>query len=236
MKRFYKTVSVDEPGEGYGVLLDGKPVRTPAARRLLLPTRALAEAIAEEWAAQEETIRPAEMPLVRLASTAIDRIEGARAGVIAELVRYGGTDLLCYRAGEPTDLAERQLLLWQPWLDWATERFGVTLTVTIGVTPVDQPSESLQRLESAIVDLEAFPLTAVADLTAALGSLVLALAVLHAKLSGEEAAAAALVDHEFQAERWGEDREEMRRLRLLRRDILAGARFLALLDTETGSA
>src|SRR5687767_9519091 len=133
MKRFYKQVSITDSEAGFEVRLDGRPLRTPAKAPLVLRQRALAEAIAEEWDAQQDDIKPAEMPMTQLASTAIDWIPAQRAEIVQAVAAYAETDLLCYRADHPTELADRQDRIWQPMLDWATIRYGATLDVNRGI-------------------------------------------------------------------------------------------------------
>jgi chaperone required for assembly of F1-ATPase len=229
MKRFYKTVTVTEGAEGFGVALDGKTLRSPAKRALTLPTRPLAEALAEEWRSQEEEIRPDAMKLMALVSTAVDIVADKREQVAAEAANYAETDLLCYRAEDPETLVQRERALWQPLLDWATDRFDAPLRVTAGIMPVEQPAASLRALRAALDALDPLTLTGVADLTAACGSLVLALAVWDGRLDAAGAYEATLLDESFQNERWGADAEALERRRRLEADIRAGARFLALL-------
>jgi chaperone required for assembly of F1-ATPase len=231
MKRFYKTAGVGPAvdGAGWSVLLDGKAIRTPAKAALVVPTRALAEAIAEEWAAQSGNVKPASMPLMRLACTAIDRVAPQMAEVIAEIAGFGRSDLLCYRAEGPRELVERQVELWQPWLDWAAERLGARLLTTRGVSPVEQPPEALAALRASVEAFDAFHLTGLHGLVTGYGSLVLGLAVMKAALSPELAWQAAQCDETYQEERWGSDAEALARRRGLKADIDATHRFVAVL-------
>ena len=218
-----------EAAGGFGVALDGKPVRTPAKHPLVLPSRAAAEAVAAEWAAQGEHVVPDAMGLTRLANTAIDRVASQPGAVAAETAKYAATDLLCYRAAEPAELAALQAALWQPVLDWAAARFGARLIVATGILPVEQPPESLAALARALAALDPFHLTAVADLTGLCGSLLLALAVAEGRLSPDSAIEAALADENYQTRRWGEDEEAAERRRRIARDIHVAARFAACL-------
>ncbi|MGE5203319.1 MAG: ATP12 family chaperone protein [Acidobacteriota bacterium] len=229
MKRFYKHATVSESERGFGVALDGKPLRTPAKHPLTVPSRALAEAIAAEWQAQGERIDPHALPLTRLASIALDLVAPRRAAVVAEIARYAGTDLLCYRAEEPAELRARQHAAWQPLLDWATQRFDAPLGVTAGVLPVPQPAATLAAFTAAVGAYDTHRLAALHLATAALGSLVLALALVEGRLDAETAFAAAQLDETFQIERWGEDSEQMKRRANLKDDIALAARFVALL-------
>jgi chaperone required for assembly of F1-ATPase len=229
MKRFYTNITVTEQRDGFGVALDGKELRSPARRALALPTWALAEAVAAEWAAQGEDIRPDTMKLMALVSTARDLVAENPAAVAAEIAKYAATDLLCYRAEYPASLVRRETLLWQPLLDWAARRFGARLRATAGIVPIDQPADSLAALRAVLDGLDPFTLAAIADLTACCGSLILALALWDGRLDAPGAYEAAQLDESFQNESWGEDAEAAVRQRRLKDDIAAGARFLALL-------
>jgi cyclic lactone autoinducer peptide len=230
MKRFYKSVAVAPVEGGFGITLDGKALRTPAKAAFVLPTVALADAIAAEWQTQGETVRPHDMPLMKLASTALDRVAQKMAEVVAEAAGYAASDLLCYRAEEPDHLIAREAKLWQPILDWAMVRFDAPLRVTSGIVHVTQPSESLKALEAVLRPLDPLTLTAIADLTASCGSLILALAVWDGRIDAAAAAEAALIDETVQNERWGEDAEAKVRRDQLVADIHAAGRFLKLLQ------
>jgi len=229
VERFYKSAGVTETPDGFGVALDGKPLRTPAKRPLTVPARALAEAIAEEWLAQGETVDPKRLPLTRLASIALDLVAPRREAVVAAVAKYAGTDLVCYRAEQPPELAERQHAAWQPLVDWATLRFDAPLTVTAGILPVVQPAASLKALEAAISAYETHCLAALHLATAACGSLVVALALIEGRIDAEAAFAAAELDESYEIERWGEDAEQARRRAGLKEDVALAARFVSLL-------
>src|SRR3954447_13829631 len=211
MKRFYKQVTVAETEGGHVVHLDGKPVRTPAKAPFILNNRALMEAVAEEWDAQVEDIRPHSMPVTQLASTAIDRIPAQREEIVRAVAAYAETDLLCYRADHPDELAERQGQGWQPMLDWAAIRYGAMLEVKIGVMPHTQPAEACERLRKAVDELDDLVLAGLQNATSVLGSLVLALALMEGRISAEEAYAASQLDETYQIELWGEDAESTAR-------------------------
>lgn len=231
MRRFYKSVDVTGQEPRVGVTLDGKSMRTPAGKVFELPTLALARATAEEWAAVPEKgeIRPEAMPLTRLAMTALDRAAPQRAKVIADIAAYGESDLLCYRADQPLELVRRQTEGWDPMVAWAREAYGAELAVTVGVMPVAQAPEAVAALRRAVEPCDDFELSALFQLTAGMGSVVLALAVRGARLTAEEASDLAEIDAAWQLERWGEDAEASARRTRLRGDMLAAGRFLALL-------
>ena len=232
MKRFYKETAVDAGDGGHRVLLDGKPMRTPAKAVLVAPTHALAQAIAAEWRAvpEKEEINVAHLPLTRLAATGLDRVTIQRERVIEDTAKYAGSDLLCYRATTPSSLIERQRETWQPLLDWAAERYGARLVVVEGMTFVDQPSDAVARLRGAVAAHGDLALSALYNLTHISGSLVIALAVAEGHLPADKAFAAAQLDELHQIERWGEDPIATHRHASIKHDIDASARFLALLE------
>lgn len=241
MKRFYKDaaaasvaeIDAIDGEEGFAVLLDGKPIRTQGRRvPLVAPTRALAEAVAAEWAAQDEKIAPATMPMMTLTATALDRVVPQAQAVAADAAAYAGSDLLCYRAApDEADgaLRPRQDEAWQPLLDWAAERFGARLTVAEGIMPVAQDNAALMLLARALGGLDPFRLTAVHVMTTTTGSLVLALALLEGRLTPEDAHALATLDETVQAEKWGEDEEAAARRAAHKRELEEAAAFLATL-------
>ena len=206
-RRFWKSAAAEPVEGGFRVTLDSKPVMTPGKQPLILPTRALADAVAAEWDAQPEVIDPLSMPLTRAANSAIEKVTPQFDAVADMLGAYGGTDLLSYRASEPEDLKARQAAGWDPILDWARDRYQAALAVTEGLMPVAQDPAALARLRARIGELDAYELTALHDLVTLPGSLVLGLAVLDGRLTADEAHAAARLDEEFQAERWGRDAE-----------------------------
>ncbi len=226
MKRFYDTAGVEATSGGYGVVLDGRAVRTPAGAPLALPWRDLAQAIAAEWESQKDTVDPRSMPLSRLSCASIDKVGPERDGVIERLSRYAGNDLLCYRTGEPLDLADRQEEIWQPLLDWAEEFHGARLAVTSNIIHIEQDGEAVKALRRAVETFEDIALTAVLELTAATGSLVLALAVAAGRVGAGEAFEIARLDETYQNEKWGEDPEAQKRNDALCGDILAAGRLL----------
>ena len=229
MKRIYKGVAARPVEGGWGVFLDGRPLRTPAKRELSVPSQRLAQAIAAEWDAQETEIRPHTMPLTRLAATALDRTTAARDEIVAEIANYAGTDLVCYRAEQPPALAARQHQAWQPLIDWAASRYDAGLAVTAGIVPRPQSPAALKAFAGVVASFDDFRLTALQALTAACGSLVIALALAEGRLDAESAFATSQIDETFQIEAWGEDAEAMQRRTLLADDIAAAARFLELL-------
>ncbi len=206
-KRFWTDVEVVEDQSGYSIGLDGRSVKTPAKAALTVPSRALADAIADEWRAVEGKIDPGIMPFTRSANAAIDKVAAQFDDVAEMLAAYGGTDLLCYRAEGPEGLVERQQDGWDPILNWADATFGARLVPTVGIMPVTQSSEALACLATPLFLATSFELTALHDLIALSGSLVLGLAVTQRRLSADEAWALSRIDENWQAEQWGVDED-----------------------------
>lgn len=230
MKRFWKDVAVVGEDGGFGVKLDGKPLRTPARAPLLVPTERLADAVAAEWRDSAEEVNPRAMPLTGLSNAAVDRIATDRETFAANLARYAESDLLAYRAEGPRPLVDRQASAWDPLLQWARRRYDVDFAVTEGVTFVAQPADTVRRLGHAVAALDPFRLAALSPLVTISGSLVAALAVLEGQVTPEAAWAAVTVDEAWQLEQWGEDAEAVLALRNREADFLAAARLLTLLD------
>ena len=227
-KRFWKEVTVEPAGGGFGVRLDGRVVKTPSKAPLTVPTEAMAREIAAEWQAQDGVVKPETMPWTRAANSAIDKVTPQFDEVAGMLAAYGASDLLCYRAAHPEALAERQAAAWDPVLAWAAGWLPEPMVVTAGVMHVTQPPESLVRLEDRVRGLTPFQLTGLHDLVALPGSLLLALAVIDGAVSAEEAWTRARVDEAWQAEEWGADEEAAEAEASRRAGFLLAARFYAL--------
>lgn len=206
-KRFWKEASVETADGGFRVLLDGRGVSTPSKAPLVVPTRAMADAIAVEWDAQEGEIKPLTMPVTRAANSAIEKVTPQHAGVAQMLAEYGATDLLCYRAEVQGELTQRQAGGWDPLLDWAQERYGARLILGAGIMPVTQHPDAVARLMDAVDQTPAFPMTALHDLVTLTGSLVLGLAVSENRLSASDAWRLSRIDEDWQIEQWGADEE-----------------------------
>lgn len=228
MKRFWKEAQVAQEAGGFSVTLDGRPVKTPSKAALVLPSRSLAEAIAAEWQAQEDAVDPESMPATRSANSAIDKVTHQHAEVAEMLAAYGDSDLTCYRADRPADLAARQAETWDPLLDWADARFGARLQPRCGVMHVAQDADALGRLGRELARMDAFELTAFHDLVTISGSLVIALAVETGEITPEAGWDASRIDETWQEEQWGEDEEAARMAAHKRAAFLHAARFLAL--------
>lgn len=230
-KRFYTSVTVAAAaGEAaaFRVLLDGRAVKTPAKHALALPTRALTEAVAEEWRQQGERIDPRAMPLTRIVNVAIDGVGTRQGEVAADVAKYAGTDLVCYRADFPDALVARQRLHWDPLVVWARTELGCPLVVVNGLMPVAQPPAVSEAVQRAVAGMTAMQLAALHVMTTLLGSVVLALAVARLRITAEQAWTAGHVDEDHQIEAWGEDAEAAARRALRWRDMQAAARLMKL--------
>lgn len=206
-RRFWTVATVRPTGDGFTVLLDERPLRTPGKLPLVLPTCALAEAVAAEWDAQSDAIDPNTMPLTRAANSAVEKVAPQFAAVAGMLAEYGGTDLVCYRATDPEELVRRQAVAWDPLVDWAATDLGAPLRLTSGVIPVEQDAAALSRLHQHLVEMDVFGLTALHDLVTVPGSLVLGLAVVRRRIDAETAFRLSRVDEDYQVERWGADED-----------------------------
>ncbi len=226
-KRFYRDVTVAETDSSFAILLDGRKVRTPRKQVLTLPSQSLAADVAREWSAQVDVIDPAKMPLTTLVFTAVDAVAGSEEAVAAEIVKYAGSDLLCYRAESPVELVRTQALHWDPVLRWAEQTIGARFIVATGMMPVDQPAEVATAVAQAIAGLPTLKLAGLHVLTTMMGSAILALAVCHGHLSLDAAWAAAHVDEDWQIAQWGEDAEAQKRREVRLREARAAAAVLA---------
>jgi chaperone required for assembly of F1-ATPase len=228
-KRFYEHVAIEDESGGSALLLDGKTVRTPGKAPFVLPNAALADAVAEEWRGQGARIDPATMPLTRLANSVIDGVKGREGAVVDDILKYAGSDLLCYRAEGPKGLAALHTRHWDPILAWAKHDLGAPMRLAEGVTHVEQPPTSLDAIKKHLKKFDPWSLAALHVMTGLSGSALLALAVALGRLSPEEAWAAAHVDEDWQIGRWGEDEEAKERRENRHRDFAAAARVLTLL-------
>jgi chaperone required for assembly of F1-ATPase len=227
MKRFYKLVAVAEAEDGLRVLLDGRPVITPAKNMLALPTRALAEAIAEEWRGQGDVVEPVSMPFLKLANTVIDGVADNRAEVITAILRFAENDLLCYRAHQPPELAQLQADGWDPLLAWARRKYGAQFVVVQGFNHEDQPAATLEAFRTALESQDSFALAALHVLASIAGSVVLALALAEGEIMPAQLFALSRIDEDYQASKWGRDHEAEVRASNLAREIDKAAEFLA---------
>ena len=227
-KRFYQRVSTT-PNPPYGVCLDDRPMRTPGGKPQVVPTEALARAMAAEWDAQGDQLDLSAMHLTKAVNTAIDRIAPRRSEVITELARFAASDLLCYRAQAPRELVQRQAEAWDPWLDWARSQLGLGLKRGSGIVHVEQEPSTLPTAMAAIERFDDFALTALHPAITITGSAVLGLAFGMGLVDASRALALSHLDEDYQAEQWGPDAEALavRKNRLAELEL--AARILALL-------
>jgi chaperone required for assembly of F1-ATPase len=230
MKRFWKQVDVQAEDDGWGIRLDGRPVRTPARATLTVPTKRLAQTIAEEWRSVADDVDPRAMPLTGTANAAIDRVESERQAFAGGLARYAEADLACYRSEWPPELVERQAKAWDPLLAWARRRYDVDFVTTTGMLHVPQPPATIERLAHAVATLDSYRLAALSPLVTIGGSLIAALAVLDKAITPEKTWEAVSIDERWQLEQWGSDSEAQLALDNRQRDFITAARFLELLE------
>lgn len=229
MKRFYAEAKAEPAEGGWGIMLDGKPVMTPARKLLAVAPDKLAFAIAAEWNGQEARIDPRSMPLTGLANAAIDHIAADPTGFAADIAKYGECDLLCYRADNPAELQRRQIELWDPLLEWAAGRYGIAFDTTNDIVHRPQPDETVAKLSSVVASLDAFRLAALAPLVQIGGSLVGGLALVEGAFGEDEVWTAIRLDEDWQQSQWGEDEEAIAVRDGRRREFAAAMRFLRLL-------
>ncbi len=230
-RRFYARAEAVEVPEGWTVALDGRPLRAPSGA-LLASGRAIAGAIAAEWAAQPETIDPTAMPATRALNTAIDRIRPQRDAVVAEIAGYAATDLVCYRAEGPAALAAAEAAAWDPLIAWARDALGAALSPVTGVMHAPQPKAALAAAARAVGEETDLGLAALHELTTLAGSVVIGLAVRRGRLAAEDGWRVSRIDEEHQAELWGRDEEAEATAAAKAAAFAAAARIGALADED----
>ena len=227
-KRFYKDVSVAGDATPYGILLDGRPIKTPMKAGLEVPSRALADAIADEWREQGEYIDPPGMRLTRLSNTAIDRVGGDRDRIIEELVAFAQSDLLCYRAEQPDKLVERQNAAWDPLLQFMGRKLGARFICVTGIMHEEQPAPALKAVRGHFQQMDNYELTAVHNMTTLTGSCIIATSVHGSEVTGDAGWSAAHIDEDWQIEQWGDDEEAQARRAANRLEYDAAIRLMEL--------
>lgn len=206
-KRFYKQAEAGTAPGGYTVRLDGKNIKTPLQHALIVPTAAMAAAMAAEWEAQAGEVNPATMPLNQLVNTMLDKATGhERPAMNAEIVKYAGSDLICYFATHPADLVERQEAVWHPLINWMADEHGVMMKTVQGIQYVNQPEDGMAKIKNVVDALSPADFTVVQAVTGLTGSAVIALAVCAGRLGAQQVFEAAGVDETYQLEKWGEDK------------------------------
>lgn len=233
MRRFWKEVTLELSTFGYAVRLDGRPVKTPTRNELALPTQRLANAVVEEWDAVEKSIDPARMPMTGFANAAIDRVGAYRGPFAADIAAFGETDLMCYRAVAGEALAKRQAEIWDPWLNWAQNRYDVSFVIVEGIMHQPQPETTLEKLHEAVAARGTFELAAMAKLAHLSGSLIATLAVVERAGTTQDIWNAACVDELWQEELWGADYWAQKNRSDRENEFLQAVQFLDLLGPST---
>lgn len=230
-RRFFKTAETAAADNGFAVLLDGKAVRTPARRALILPTAAAAEIIANEFRSQESVIDPGQMPATRLVNTTIDGVVDDPQAIAEDIVKFAASDLICYRADAPHSLVRRQADAWDPLLDWVQGEFGANFVLAQGVMPVSQPREVIVAFATRLkMHDEPFRIACLHTMTSLTGSAILALAVAEGFIAVDVGWEAAHIDEDWNISQWGEDSEAAQRRGLRKLEMMAAANLLAALD------
>lgn len=228
-RRFYAEAAYEQTEDGWRVVLDGRPVKTPARRTLLVPAEGLAGAIAAEWRAQGERIDPFTMPLTRLVHVGLDRMGEVREAAAAEVAKFATTDLLSHRADD-ADLAAKQAKIFDPFLDWARTALDAPLSAAATIAPLEQPATSLEALRLRALALDDLRLTGLVSAAPILSSAVLAFALLEGEGDAETVWTASRLEEDHQIERWGEDAEAAEAAANKKRDLLACERLFLELD------
>lgn len=226
LKRFYKTVAFEESDDGYFVTLDGHQLKSPAKRPMPLPSQDIAKALVQEWDTQDELINPSTMPVMALVSTAVDRIGQQRNGVVEQIAKYGETDLVCYWASDPEELAIRQAKAWTPLIEWTKDRFDIPLKTQTGIMHLPQPEGTFDAFQRIIDQYNDWELAALSSATHCTGSIVIALALMNKHLDAQAAFEVSQIDETYQIELWGEDWEAKDRRETILRDLNNVTRFL----------
>ncbi|MFN3320727.1 MAG: ATP12 family chaperone protein [Allorhizobium sp.] len=233
-KRFYESVGIEEREGGFSITLDGKPVKTPAKNLLALPTREAAELVAAEWAGQGEFINPATMPITKLANTAIDAVSNSLAEVLDEIVRFAGTDLVCYRADGPTELIDRQAARWDAVLSWVATAHGARFFLVEGVMHQEQPAEAVAAYARALERYrEPFQISCLNVVTTLTGSAVLTLAFAEGAFDLDEVWSLAHLDEDWTIEHWGSDAEAEARREARYGEFASAASLFAALQSAS---
>lgn len=225
-RKFYKTVEVSENN---GILLDGKAVKTPLKSALVMPYRALAQAVAAEWGAQDKVIDPETMPLTKLANTALDRATAERQHVLDEIVQYAGSDLVCYWADRPPDLVALQRQHWQPVLDWAATALAAPFTAITGVVHQPQSTAALNAVHVRVERFGPWELTGLYLLTTLTGSVLVSLMMQAGALTPQAAWSCVHLDEDYQIAQWGEDAEAMARRASRKQELEALVQYFEML-------
>lgn len=230
MKRFYKEVTLDTLSEGFGVFLDGRPLRTPAKTVMSVPSKRLAEAVQEEWASAGEDIKPEEMPFFSMAVTVLDRVTTQSETLCGELCDYAGNDVLFYRAGaEDNALDQQQAQLWTPWCEWASGKFGAQLAITNGLMPINQPPQWRGAVSGYLGQLSDWHLGILYRAVTLSGSFILGLAFFEREIDAAKLFRIAFLEELHQNEIWGLDSEAERRQKQIEQELADLERFSVML-------
>jgi chaperone required for assembly of F1-ATPase len=231
VSRFYQSATVEPAAEGFSVRLDGKQVKTPLGKPVVLPTQEAAALVANEFAAQAEKIDPVTMPVTRLVNTAIDGVATDTQAVLEDVLRFSSTDLVFYRADSPEALVHRQAEAWDPIIDWARSTLGARFFLAEGVMHVEQPREAIGAIGVYLRQREEpFRLAALHVITSITGSALLALAFEAGAIDAEAVWTAAHVDEDWNIAHWGLDEEAAARRAFRKRDMMGAVALIEALE------
>jgi chaperone required for assembly of F1-ATPase len=230
-KRFYKTVEAQKEENGFCVLLDGKPVKTPARKTVLVAKQAAARLLVDEWSTQQEHIDPATMPVTRLVNTAIDGVSVDMQAVKEDIIRFAGSDLLCYRVESPQGLLQQQRIYWDPLIDWAQSALNARFVLTEGIVHVAQSAEAMAAFGTHVGMIDQpDQLASIHSLTSLTGSAIIAMALFKGGADPKDAWSAACVDEDWQLSQWGEDSEALALREARKREFDAAVNLLKCLN------
>ena len=224
MKKFFTEATVDQGT----ILLDGKQLTTPAKNTVILPNAELAQAVANEWNAQGESIDKNALPLTGMASLALDIALPRREELLEELLEYGETDLLFYHSDE-AELAKQQHVQWQPWINRAQVAFNTRYETTDNVMPIAQPSENKTKHAAKLEGLDHWKLALLAAVMKPTTSLLLGWFYLENELNDAELFTLSQLEEAHNAAKWGEDAETREKSESVRQDLATATLWRSLL-------
>jgi chaperone required for assembly of F1-ATPase len=232
-KRFYAKAGAAESEAGFLITLDGKPIRTPSGRQVVVPVREIADAIVAEWEAQQEFIDPLTMPMTRFANSVVEAVVDRVEAVTEDMAKYFQSDLLFYRAGHPEALVAREAAHWDPLLFWAADALGAHFILAQGIVHVRQPEPAVAAARTAL-PADPWSIAALHVITTLTGSALLALALQRGVVDPDQAWTAAHVDEDWNIEKWGIDEEVAARRAARLVDFRAAASILKALNPARG--
>ena len=226
MKRFYEDVAVVTDDAGFAIELDNRPVKTPMRNPLLLPTKTLGDAIADEWQAQNEEINPATMPMTRWRRVRWIRLPVSVIGLWAGSPTFADSDMLYFRAEEnQPELQQHQAEKWDPLLDWARSRYDVSFNLVYGIMHQSQPDETIGRLTAVLKHKTISLIAAMLSLVGLAGSLIATLGLVEGEFDTETLWPLMNLEELWQEEQWGQDEQAVAKRAKKQEEFEAAVRF-----------